>query len=277
MGDCLYCKKPAGLFRSQHPDCKTLNQQGKAKITTETVTAIINGATTFDNLTTALEKIASTSFIPASELKAQMAIGFDAAVEKFLDDDLIDKDEETKLALFQAHFELTQHDLNQRGALSKVVKSAVLREVCSGNIPSKFSQDGLPAINYQKNEQVVWAFKNSQFLEDKTRREFVGTSHGVSIRIAKGVYYRTGAFKGRPVQHTERVLIDSGWVVVTDKHIYFSGSRKSSRFPYQKIISFEPYSNGIGIMRDAATAKPQIFITNDGWFTYNLITNLAKL
>lgn len=31
------------------------------------------------------------------------------------------------------------------------------------------------------------------------------------------------------------------------------------------------------LMRDAASAKPQIFITGDGWFTYNLVTNLAQI
>jgi len=36
-----------------------------------------------------------------------------------------------------------------------------------------------------------------------------------------------------------------------------------------------PYSDGIGIHRDAASAKPQIFVTGDGWFTYNLVVNLA--
>ena len=29
-------------------------------------------------------------------------------------------------------------------------------------------------------------------------------------------------------------------------------------------------------MRDAQTAKPQTFRTGDGWFPYNLVTNLAQ-
>ena len=34
--------------------------------------------------------------------------------------------------------------------------------------------------------------------------------------------------------------------------------------------------DGIGVMRDAQTAKPQEFRTSDGWFIYNLVTNLAR-
>ena len=92
----------------------------------------------------------------------------------------------------------------------------------------------------------------------------------------KGFYYRVGAFKGHAVESTERGHIDTGLVVITNKNIYFAGSKKSVRIPYAKIVSFEAFSDAIGIMRDAANAKPQIFITGDGWFTYNLVTNLAQ-
>ena len=30
-------------------------------------------------------------------------------------------------------------------------------------------------------------------------------------------------------------------------------------------------------MRDAQTAKPQTFVTGDGWFAYNLAVNLAQM
>ena len=46
---------------------------------------------------------------------------------------------------------------------------------------------------------------------------------------------------------------------------------------HERIVSFTPYTDGIGVQRDALTAKPQSFVTGDGWFTYNLVTNLAKL
>ncbi len=86
-----------------------------------------------------------------------------------------------------------------------------------------------------------------------------------------------GAFKAKPVFSTSRKKIDTGALVVTDKHLYFVGPSTSKKIPYSKIVSFEQFSNGIGLMRDAATAKPQIFVVDDGWFVYNLITNLARL
>ena len=64
---------------------------------------------------------------------------------------------------------------------------------------------------------------------------------------------------------------------LTTKHIYFAGSRKRFRVRYDKIVTFEPFSDGFGIMRDAQTARPQTFRTGDGWFAYNLAANLAQV
>ena len=64
---------------------------------------------------------------------------------------------------------------------------------------------------------------------------------------------------------------------VKNYHPFFAGSSKRFRVAYNKIVTFEPFSDGIGIQRDAASAKPQSFETGDGWFTYNLITNLAQM
>ena len=46
---------------------------------------------------------------------------------------------------------------------------------------------------------------------------------------------------------------------------------------YDRIVSFDPYDDGFGIMRDAQSAKPQTFRTGDGWFAYNLVVNLAQM
>lgn len=144
-------------------------------------------------------------------------------------------------------------------------------------MPQNIVIEGSLPINFQKGENPVWLFPNSEYLEDRTKRHYVGASHGVSIRVMKGVYYRTSAFKGNAIERTERTHIDTGWVVPTNKNIYFAGPSKSLRVPYSKIVSFLPFSDGFGILRDTATAKPQIFVTGDGWFSYNLVTNLAQL
>ena len=46
---------------------------------------------------------------------------------------------------------------------------------------------------------------------------------------------------------------------------------------YDKIVDFEPFSDGLEIVRDLQSAKPQAFRTGDGWFAYNLAVNLAQM
>lgn len=69
------------------------------------------------------------------------------------------------------------------------------------------------------------------------------------------------------------------WFVGKSQISIFTLLAHSRRFriKYDKIVAFEPYSDGIGVQRDAVTAKPQSFVTDDGWITYNLITNLAQM
>ena len=283
MGDCKYCGKPAGFLRRKHAECEEQNQQrerviqeGRQRIAIEVLRAI-KDSDNFDNLEKAISEIEQSSFVPSAERKALLIKGWEKSVEQFLEDGILDVEEEKRLVEFKERFALSQSDLDKNGTLTKTAKAVVLRDVLNGIIPQRMSVDGNLPINLQKGEQVVWAFPGSKYLEDKIRRQFVGSSQGVSVRVMKGVYYRVGAFKGHAVENTERVHVDTGWVVVTTKNIYFSGPQKSVRLPYSKIVSFEPFSDGIGVMRDAATAKPQIFVTGDGWFTYNLVTNLSQI
>lgn len=51
----------------------------------------------------------------------------------------------------------------------------------------------------------------------KVRRETVGRTRGFSIRVCKGVYYRTGGFRGRPVENGLVVQKDGA----NDKPILF--------------------------------------------------------
>jgi hypothetical protein len=283
LGNCKYCGKPAGFLRSKHAECEEQNRQrelviqgGRQRIAAEVLRAV-TGSDNFEELEKAISEIEQSSFVPSSERKALLVKGWENSVESFLEDGILDASEENRLIEFKERFALSQSDLDKNGALTKTTKAAVLRDVLNGVIPQRMSVDGNIPINFQKGEQVVWAFSDSKYLEDKTRRQFVGGTQGISVRVMKGVYYRVGAFKGHAVESTERVHIDTGWVVITSKNIYFAGSQKSVRIPYAKIVSFESFNDGIGVMRDAATAKPQIFVTGDGWFTYNLVTNLSKL
>ena len=202
---------------------------------------------------------------------------WETAVQGTLEDGLLSLDEENALARYADYFSLTQQDLDRNGVQTSLVQAAVIRDVTQGIIPKRQRVNGAVPFNLMKSEQLVWVIQGVDYLETVVRRERRGASHGLSIRVARGLYYRPSTFRSRPIEWEETVHADTGMLGLTTNHIYFAGSRKRFRVRYDRMVAFEPFSDGFGIMRDAQTAKPQTFRTGDGWFAYNLATNLAQV
>lgn len=285
MGICKYCSKPAGLFKSKHKECEERfleekrNKQLKADsdkteiISTAEAAAL--GKLTVEETKTKLMSL-SESF-DESTRKLFLIEGWEHAVTHCLENGILSKEDESKLMVFLNAFSMKQDDADRDGVYTKIAKSAILRDLTEGKVPQRMTVQGSLPFNFKKEEKLVWLFKGVKYYEPKTSRSYVGGSHGVSFRIARGVYYRIGAFKGQPIETTSTVLLDMGMLGITDQHIYFAGDVKSFRVPYAKIVTVTPYSDGISIQRDAANAKPQSFIVGDGWFINNLVANLCKL
>ena len=217
------------------------------------------------------------SGLPQSQQTAILIQAWEAAVAATLEDGLLTLDEENALNRYMDHFNLTQAQMNQNGVLTQVVKAAVIRDIAEGIVPDRQNIQGRIPFNLMKSEKLVWIMQGVDYLEVVTRRERRGSSHGLSIRVARRVYYRPGTFRSRSVEWEETVHQDTGLLGFTTKHIYFSGPKKKFRVRYDRIVDFEPFDDGFGLMRDAQTAKPQSFRTGDGWFTFNLATNLAQM
>lgn len=283
MGKCIYCGQPAGFLRSKHKECEVahleslrLQDAGRQQII-QTTSEFIQGQLPYEELEAQVSPIEETHNLSRDERSSLFVKAWEEIINKSLEDGPISPEKETRLVKFQKQFGLEQEVLDRNGVLTRFTKSAVIRDLLDGKIPERLNLSGSLPINFQKDEQIVWVFSPVKYLEDKIQREYVGGSQGMSFRVMKGVYYRVGAFKGHSVDHQERVLVAIGILAITNKHIYFYSERKSFKIPYTKIVSFEPMNDGIGIMKDSANAKLQTFITEDGWFTNNLISNLAKL
>src|SRR6266542_4158834 len=252
MGACKFCGQDAGFLKTAHEACN-----GKL---TSAITTYLGGNGAVGDLDTAARGIGANA---ANARDVFMPL-WDGAGE------------EGRLMSAARLFGYGQPDLDKEGQYTRVVKAAILRDVLEGKIPERVKVEGL-TVNLQKTEKIAYVFQGVEYRTLRTVRSFSGVSHGLSIRVMKGVYYRPSVFKGSPVESTQVVSGGKGTLAATNKNLYFLGPLKTMRIPYAKIISFQPYSDGIGIQRDAASAKPEVFKTGDGWFAYNLITNLAAL
>ncbi|TMW77973.1 hypothetical protein FG147_02445 [Thauera sp. UPWRP] len=291
MGDCIYCGKPAGFFRKKHPECQRASderiqaqeEQARANEARERAAEAvlmprlkqIIADDASGDAGAVLQEVADAHQIDARRLRPAAIRACEEAISAAMEDGLLTEQEERGIIRLMSALDVSRHNLSDGDAWGRLVKLATLRDIMSGTISDRITvPDGLP-VNFRKGERMVWAFPGCDYLEDRSRTTYVGGSQGISVRIMSGVYYRVGAFKGERISKTERVHVDTGWVVITDQNVYFAGPKKSVRLPYEKIVSFLPFSDGIGVMKDTATAKPQIFVTGDGWFTYNLVSNLA--
>jgi hypothetical protein len=230
-----------------------------------------------DTLQTQLTQVASASYISEGQIRDALVSGWERAVDRVLTQGVISAPVESSLNAFAKMFGFSDGELDASGARTRLVKGIILREVLSGTVPDRVTVQGPLPFNLVKSEILVWMFSTCTYYEDRVHRTHVGGYQGVSLRVFKGVYYHVGGFRGQSVETHSLESLGLGALGVTNKHIFFVGTQKSLRIPYPKIVSFDPYSDGIGVHRDAASARPQIFVTGDGWFTYNLVTNLAKL
>lgn len=233
------------------------------------------GQRTLEAIEAEMESSARDASIPAAELRALVVAGIEAEMDKVLDDGLLSADEEQAIESLAQHFDIGAAELDRNGARTRLMHAGVLRDLSEGILPQRLAYDRLDLpFRFMKSETLVWLFKNVDYYTVRTRREIQGRTAGVSVRVARGVYFRTGGFKGRPVEYEESVHEDTGLLGVTTKHIYFAGSSKRFRIRHERIVSIEPYTDGIGIQRDAVRAKPETFRIGDGWFAYNLLKNI---
>jgi hypothetical protein len=275
MGDCRYCGKSAGFLRKEHKECAAAHAQGLDSIRDICVEAALHGIDV-NQLPSRARAIGAAAYIDTSDatMAATLARGWGQAVEAAMDDHFLSSEEKRALNRYRAHHNLSAPHLDRNGHFTLFRMMNLLNALSEHGLVPRFDRRAVrPPFNLMKSEELLWLFGGTDYFEQITRREFRGGSLGVSFRVAKGVYIRPGAFRGRSVESSSMQHTDSGTLGITTKHIYFKGNSKSFRVRLEKIVSFDPYEDGLGIMRDTARAKPEIFRmgATDAWFLLNII------
>ncbi|MDD5615737.1 MAG: hypothetical protein PHH85_05995 [Candidatus Methanoperedens sp.] len=115
----------------------------------------------------------------------------------------------------------------------------VLDKIKNGEVNLRFINE-VPII-LKKNEVPYIMIPSVEFHEDRMVRHAVGGA----VRVMKGVYLGGT----RSESHPERRHIDTGSLILTNKRLVFSGSRKGIDVDLRKIISIDPYKDGIAVNR----------------------------
>jgi hypothetical protein len=199
------------------------------------------------------------------------------AATNFLKNGIITDQEQKKIDDYVNYLSLPINNLPakyQNTEISKIGQVAILKSIQRGIVPK--NQISVPIL-LGKNESVLWSYNGVSMYEEKITKEWVGRSGGFSIRIIKGVYYRTGQIKSRPVEHSSMVQLGIGSLYVTNKNLIFNSPTKGVKIPYTKIVGVTPYSDGIEIQRDGTNAKRLTAQDFDPWFIMNILSQVSNM
>ena len=228
---------------------------------------------TLDKVEEEIRRAAADSNMAEEDFNSLIAQSVECELERFLEDGRLTHAEEHAVKDLSERLDIRSDPLDEDSLWAKMSKFSALRDLAEGRLPDRFAGLHVP-FRLMKSETLIWVFESVDYGVIKTRREFRGGSTGVSVRVARGIYLRQGAFKGRQVEVEEPVHVDTGLLGITTKHIYFAGPSRSFRIRHSKVVSLTPFSDGLGLTRDTATAKPETFRVKDGWFLYNLLQNI---
>lgn len=217
------------------------------------------------------EAVASKSFNVAQRADLKLA-GVRQAVSTYLSRGA--EDAETEVRLYAAAQELLSPAQRSMVPLKRIEMNSRLRDISNG-MERPTIGDALPAYpDAKKGEMTIWTFPNVRYLEEKTHKHYEGRSAGVSVRVAKGVSIRTGQFRGHLVEQNTLDPVDRGSLTITTQRLHFAGAHKAFKLFYTKLALIEPHADGLKIIRDSPTARPQVFMFDDGWFVNEVFQRL---
>jgi hypothetical protein len=192
-----------------------------------------------------IERQQATLSISEVEMNEIRIKAYKSAYDAIKRDGTITSEEEEELSKIQKYFKIPDQDIEP--TKKELARFRLLREIATGNIP----EVTVTNMVVQKGEKAYWAEVGKILEERVIRRRYEGGSHGVSIRIAKGLSYRVGAHRGQLIADSAVVPVSYGELVITNKRIVFKGDKKSFSLKLEKILNIEFYSDGVNMSEES--------------------------
>ena len=157
-------------------------------------------------------------------------------------------------------------------------KLIVINCLLNGKLPNSIHVDiGDQFLNMEEGEQAIANQKDATYNEIVEKKTHYGFSSGSTVSLGHGRYSRFGSFMSTESVSQGIATKGKGMLLLTNKNIYFLSSQKTVKLPYNKILSFSAYSDGLGIHLSDSRRRPIIIGKIDGWFVYNVVTNIRNL
>lgn len=157
----------------------------------------------------------------------------------------------------------------------KLLGLAAYEDLASGKDEYPAGQlPNLPII-MKPGEKLVICLENVSLVKNVNHREYVGGSAGVSVRVAKGISVRTGAFRGTVVNTKVKEVVDYGELLITTQAVTYRGNDVTLRIPFATIVAVDKLEGSVRI--SLSNKEPMTFLVSDPSFTGYVIPFLARL
>lgn len=181
---------------------------------------------------------------------------------------------------FTAQSEHQLKSLKQKLELTDADIAHTIADVDHAKSLARFYAQPLPVdeaceIILKKNELCHFS-TNADLIEERRKSHYAGGTQGVSIRIAKGLSYRVGGFKGERVTEEYNEVTDTGTLVITNKRVVFAGKKKNVSYTLTSIAAINRFTNAIQFKKENE-AKPKYFGTDDPWTIDEIFIIVSRL
>lgn len=247
------------------------------------------------------DEIATGAHIRGEEFKAVCAGGIEAMVVAATAGGELTPEDSAHITTLAQAFGVDLHALPSAGL--RLAKASVLRELKEGKLPAGIDVEGPVVLNLERDESVVWVF-NDVACYSIARGDKAAT-HSQQVGHAS-VTMRMNGFKAppasapnpvslpgdagnkskkksaRPADATDEAsqplaLDGTGDLVLTNRHLTFLSDAIALKIALRHIVALVPHTDGLRVMRDEASGRPQTFVVDDPAFAAAAITLLNRL
>jgi len=222
--------------------------------------ALLDKLTTSPNEATALlpqlRAAAEAATLGAGEVNRLHSAAFRAVALKFLEDDILAKDEEDSFVDVAEMLGIDQQSF--RTDYSDLFYRLIIARLNDGRLP----EIAAPRVIAKRGE-VVHAETEAALMKEVTAREFRAGHQGFSLRVAKGVRYYMGGTRGKSVVTGTTLLPDdTGFLSITSRRAVFAGLKRTLDLPYSKLVSLNVFTDGIQFHMENRTNAPLFRVEN---------------
>lgn len=273
MGKCIYCGKPAGLLRKQHPECKARHSNAYSVIP-EFFGKVIDSAITPQRFSELLQAAARESYVEPSELKRLCRTGFSNAISSILNERMLTAAELSRVnELVDALGANFPDGLELDELLAKI---GVIVELGSGKIPDCVSVAEPLPVEFEPGESVVWIFNQATLFRSRRRKR--KEAKEANDPVAFDGRYLGPRDVGKVSFPREKFAEEAtGDLLLTDRNLYFLRSARSSmKMRVAGINGVQAYAEAVTLTIAQDDEPPRTFLLDDAWFAGNTLQHLSQ-